>query len=66
MNDINWRSLDDQETWDAIVAYPHLQVLVETEVTIRTDRAEYIEDHPVHGPWLSTANEKAKRIAFMG
>lgn len=65
MNDINWRNMEDQETWDKLRWYPNDQVLVETEVTFRIDRAEYVEDDPRFGPWLKTANEKVKRIAFI-
>jgi hypothetical protein len=65
MNDINWRSLEDQETWDLLRDNPSNLVLVHTEITYRIDYAQYVEDHPKYGPWLSTSNEKARKVAFV-
>lgn len=63
-SDISWRSMDDDETWALLVKNPNAQILIETSIAFRIDRAEYVEDRPL-GPWLATANEKVKRIAFL-
>jgi len=66
MNDIRWRSMDDDETWRLIVKNPNVMVLVETDVTFRIDFADGIEDSVSHGAWLKGANENVKRMAFIG
>lgn len=64
MNDIYWRSLDDDVSWALLRKYPHNKVLVQTNVTLRLDWAEYIEDWP-SGPRLVTAGENAFNFAFV-
>jgi hypothetical protein len=65
MNDVRWRNMNDDETWELLNANPRAELLIETEITMRIDAAEYVEDSYKHGPWLSTALEKVKRIAFI-
>lgn len=65
INDINWRSLEDQETWDLLRKNPASLLLIHTEVTYRIDYAQYVEDDPRFGPWLSTSQEKASKVAFV-
>lgn len=64
MNDINWRDLDDDESWELLVKYPDNLILVETNITFRIDNARNLEDRPA-GPYLETAQEKAIRFAFV-
>jgi len=65
MNDVRWRNMNDDLTWELLKANPRAEVLVETDITMRIDAAEYVEDSYKHGPWLRTSLEKVKRIAFI-
>ena len=65
MNDINWRDINDDATWDLLNKNPNHTILVETEITFRIDNTDNVEDSPLHGPWLESAHEKIKRIAFI-
>ncbi len=64
-SDINWRNIDDDETWELIRKNPESEVLIQTDVSYRIDRVEYIEDSYRYGAWLRTAHEKVLRIAFL-
>ena len=57
--------MNDDLTWELLKANPRAEVLVETDITMRIDAAEYVEDSYKHGPWLRTSLEKVKRIAFI-
>ena len=64
MNDVRWRNMNDDLTWQLIKANPRAELLIETEITMRIGAAEYVED-TYNGPWLRTALEKVRRIAFI-
>jgi len=64
MNDITWRSMEDDETWDLLVKFPNNGVLVETEFCFDICIADTIENNRRFGPYCTVLNEKVKRIAF--
>ena len=63
-SDINWRNIDDDETWELIRKNPETKILVQTVAGYSIGIADYIED------WsgvavFSTKHEKILRIAFL-
>ena len=58
MNDIVWHILDD-ENEELIRQHRDNLCLIETDITFRIDRAQYIQNGR-----LTTANEDVKRFAF--
>lgn len=64
MNDVNWRSFEDQESWDLLKKNPYNSIIVETDITTRLSFSKYIENS-ASGVMLIDCEEKALKFAFI-
>jgi hypothetical protein len=65
MNDINWRSFEDQKSWDLLNNNPNRRIIVQTDIGIRISTAQNIEELS-NGVWLNGDEECAIKFAFIG